>query len=163
MAAPVVERSQQRLVCALLVAIGALVLPLSGAVVYFDLANGSDSLPALFPFTGAANASDVLGPVLLVSALALGIVVTRHHVRSAELRRAIALMVVVAASTQGVAFFVSAVDVAVSHSYAIPQGLAWQSAKWLTVARLLSEGIVCAAVLVSGVRWLGPAVRKETW
>lgn len=160
MAASVVERSQQRLVCALLVAVGALVLPLSGAAVYFDLSNASDSAPLVMPFVGAANASDVIGPVLLVAALAIGVVVARTAPRSAELRRALAAVAVVAAALQGIAFVVAGADLVVSHSYAIPSGATWQGAKWLTFARILAEALVCAAIAGYGIRWLVPTDRK---
>lgn len=149
---------QQRQILALLLAVAALVLPVSGAVLYIDaFAADSPMSPGLLPFMGAANESDVLGPVLLAGALALGVLVIRRDGGAGPVPRALlATVIVMAAVSQGAAFLVGAFDLATSDAYEIPSTAAWTAAQWSIILRYLVQAAVCAAAIAYGMRWLAP-------
>ena len=147
---PADPRGRQRDTLALIVATGALVLPISAAVGYgvFDPETSS----RLLPFTAAANATDVIGPLLLVGALAIGVI---RGVQGASRTMAIAVVLVAGAACQGIAFAVVCVDLAISHSYALPDTSTWQITKWSLVGRFAIQAATCAAVAAFAVRLMG--------
>lgn len=155
---------QQRQVLALLLGIAALVLPVSGAVSYLEFLDmeGGPSRWVL-PFLGGAGASDLIGPVLLAGALALGVLVIRDDERRGAVSRPVlATVLVIAAFSQGVSFVVTGVDLVASDNYSVPDEIRWQAAQWATFARLIVQAALCGAVIAYGMRWLDPADRRAS-
>lgn len=155
-------RAQQRRILALLLAIAALVLPVSGAISYLDFLNddGQGLARWVVPFFGGANSSDLVGPILLAAALGLGVVSIRSDSAAAGgsvSRSLLASILVVAAISQGAAFVVTAYDLIAADSFAYPGEAAWQAARWATVVRLGVQAGLCVAVTAYGMRWLNPA------
>jgi hypothetical protein len=165
MAEPAVTRRvQQRQVLALLLAIAALVLPISGAVSYLQFVD-TEGGPSrwILPFLGGAGVSDLVGPVLLAGALALGVLVMRDGSRRGPVARPVlATVLVVAAVSQGAAFLVTGIDLVASDNYSIPDGLTWQATLWATFARLAIQAVLCGAVIAYGMRWLNPTDRRAS-
>jgi hypothetical protein len=158
------KRTHQRQVLALLLAVGALVLPTSGAVTYLAVFGGDEAgAPWWAPFAGAGNASDLMGPLLLVGALALGVVAVRgrsiDHVVSAPV---IGTVVVVAALTQAVAFGVGGYVVGFDQAFATPDEAAWEIASWTAVARSAAQAASCLAAAAFALRWMSTEQRRTT-
>ncbi|MCU1369466.1 MAG: hypothetical protein JWO77_660 [Ilumatobacteraceae bacterium] len=158
------RRAQQRQILALLLAIAALTLPVAGAVLYHDVFGPDPAQSAwLVLFMGAANQSDLLGPVLLAGAVGLGVLVVRGE-RGADAvpRSLLASLLVIAAVVQGAAFAVGAFDLATSDVYDIPSTGAWTAAQWSIVARFVIQAVVCATVIAFGMRWFAPDDRRAS-
>lgn len=162
MAAIQVERRvREREVFAVLLGLSAIVVPFSGALLYWDMADLDGRLPWQMPFLGAADRSDLVGPALLVGALALGVVASRSRIGRHQLPvPLLAVIVVVAGLVQGVAFGISAIDLARGGLYALPPGGAWSAARWTLVARLGIQALICLVAAVFGVRWANPSSRR---
>ncbi len=157
------RRIHQRQVLALLLAIAALVVPVSGALVYAGLLDGMEDGPSrvVVPFMGAANSSDLLGPALLAGALGLGVLALRGRAdRPVVSVPMLGTILVVAALSQGSAFLVTAIDLLTEWTYGLP-GDAWQAVRWSTAARLVVQALLCAAVAAFSIRWLNPDERRS--
>lgn len=150
------DRAEQREVLALLLGIGALVLPLGGALMYLDFTDSESGLHRwVLPFLGASNTSDLIGPSLLAGAIGLGIVISRgRHAGGTVPTRVLGTVVVVGALTQAAGFAVSAVDFVRPGGIGIPPGAAWATAKWSLFARLAIQALLCVVAVVYGMRWL---------
>ena len=94
-------RVHQVRLLALLLAVGALVLPLSGAAGYVDVFASNR-----FLLVGAANASDILAPMMLAGALALSILVRPGSPSRGA--RATVVITAIAAAVLAVSFLGSA-------------------------------------------------------
>lgn len=158
------KRIQQRQVLAFLLAVGALALPVSGAIqqaAFFrddDLGIGP---PWWAPVVGALNASDMIGTLLLVGALALGIVAWGDRRIVGPVSVGIAgTIVVVAALTQGVAFVVGAYLSGFDGAFATPESPAWELATWTLVVRALVQAALCAATAAFALRWMSADHRR---
>ena len=150
------ERSR---VLAVLLAISALVVPLAGAAVYYDIdGSGTAGFDWPFPALGAASMSDIIGPTLLVGALALGLLAARRAA-GGRASSAVVVLLIAAAGLQAVGFvgFVYELvrpDSGFFMASAASNGLVVTASKWATVARMVVQVVVCLVVAVYAGRLL---------
>lgn len=135
------RRVEQRQVLALLLAISALVLPVSGGLGFgLDL-----SSPVNLYLLGAVDRSTLLAPVLLIGALVLTVTGTDADPASVA-RRATPAVTAVAAVVLAVAFFGAAREVT-QPGFSETSSLLG-SGRAALVADFVIEGVICVAVVV---------------
>ena len=146
------ERSR---ILALLVGLSALVVPLAGAATYYAMADPSSSwwrwpLPAL----GAASDSDLIGPTLLVGALALGVLASRRSGTAGF--RSLGVLLIAGAFVQAVAFAGFGFELVRPNSgfFAGGGGSIDAASRWTVVARMGIQMVVCLVVIGFAGRFL---------
>lgn len=137
---------QQRQVLALLLAIGALVLPLSGAVGF----GWSIDSPANLFVLGAVDRATLLAPLMLVGALVLTVAGPSTGPVTPS-RRATPVVMVAAAVVLAVAYFGAAWELAGPE---FDTGSSpWGSGRAAMMADFVIEGVICLVVIGFLGRW----------
>lgn len=150
------RRGDQRELLAILVAASALVLPLAGAISYASLGadEGGGGRWWPMPVVGAASQSDIVGPVLLVGALAIVVLGGRGSV-AGGLGPATCALIVVGAAVQAAGFVGVAFELVRPDSgFFVPgDGLTSDGAIWSTAGGLVLQAVVCAVGAWFAMRW----------
>jgi hypothetical protein len=144
----------QREVLGLLLAVAALVLPLSGAALSSGFA-----MPGVDWWTlGAVSQYDFLPVLLLVGAFGVLVVVGDGRSSAGSARsRGTAMVVVLAAAVLAVAYVGAAFQLRAGGPFdGDPSGdvVGWSASRVTAVGSLLVLGTLCATVLAMAVRWI---------
>lgn len=153
------RRTQQRTILALVLALGALVIPVSGALLYGGVASGSE-----FVFLGATSQYDFVPVLMLVGALGVLVMTTggAGAVRS-PLATATAATVAVAGGLLVLAYFGTAFSLRAGGPFGIGASgdFGWSTLRLINVATVSATGVMCGAVAVLAVTWLRERPTKE--
>jgi len=150
------RRIHQRQVFALLLAIAALVVPLSGAALYGGTAAfGSDTA---FLFLGAISQSDFVPVLMLVGAFGILVASAGAAPRSTSLEVFSAGVIVAAGATLALGYLGSAYHLRPGGAFGMAEGGTsgeWSSARLLTVGSLVVTGVLCGVVVLQAGTWIG--------
>lgn len=146
------RRVQQRQVLALLLALGALVSPVSGAVLY----GGTDPI-ATFVFVGAISLNDFIPVLMLVGAFGLLIVVQEGGAPRTGIATAVAVLVALAGGVLALGYFGSAYELRAGGDFAFStdgERADWTFTRLALVGSLVITGVLCTWVLVLAGAWM---------
>ncbi|WP_421120238.1 hypothetical protein ACE2AJ_02580 [Aquihabitans daechungensis] len=149
------RRIQQRQVLALLLAVTALAVPLSGAALFGGTAAvGSDNA---FLFLGAVSHHDFVPVLMLVGAFGLLVGATEGGRDASSLAVPAAGVVVAAGATLALAHLGTAYHLRPGGAFGMGDGgqeMGWSFVRFATVGSLVVTGVLCGAVVVQVGTWI---------
>ena len=146
------KRVQQRQVLALLLALGALTIPVAGAILYSGTAPGGS-----FAFMGSVSLYDFLPVLMLVGALGLLVVLTGGDAPRTGVAAATAVVVVLAAGVLALGYFGAAYQLRPGGMFSFSadgQRAGWTFSRIAVVGSMVVTGALCTWVLVLAGTWM---------
>jgi hypothetical protein len=151
---------RQRQVLALLLALTALALPVSGAVIFGGVAApGSGSG---FVFLGAVSVQDFVPVLLLVGALGILVTSSAGAAGRTTVGQVAAGVTLLAGAVLAVAHLGTAYHLRAGGAFDLDAGggSGWVAQRIVAVATMLAAGVLCGAVAIQAAMWMGERKRE---
>ena len=152
---PTARRDEQREVLALLLAFGALAIPVAGAALTSGFSMPSGDWLTL----GAVSYYDVLPVLMLVGSFGMLVIGAEGRTTSAGVRAGtVTVLVVLASAVLTFAYFGAAFQLRAGGPFdggASGELVGWSFTRVATVASFAVLGALCATVLAMATRWIG--------